>query len=187
MDVMGLVLPVVYYLVSQRTGSIQISGTYFVVVRLVWFNRISLQHGRPVDHAQEPNEELGCWDSELLTKPALNSHALAEQENIVCEPPSCCLVLGDLGVRLFAARGSGLWTRPRPGKPGGALVMRYAQGNLARVCALCTACACASSPGIPGGGHEAPCLAAHAGQQAIRRVPCSTEPRTPEPRAEQLT
>ena len=51
-------LPVVKFLASQRASSIQTLVTYFIVVRLVLINRISLQHCRPVDYVQEPNAEL---------------------------------------------------------------------------------------------------------------------------------
>ena len=37
-------LPVVKYLASQRASSIQTLVTYFIAVRLVLINRISLQH-----------------------------------------------------------------------------------------------------------------------------------------------
>jgi hypothetical protein len=50
-------LPVVKFLASQRASSIQTLVTYFIVVRLVLINRISLQHCRPVNYVQEPNAE----------------------------------------------------------------------------------------------------------------------------------
>ena len=50
--------PVVKYLASQRASSIQTLVTYFIAVRLVLINRISLQHCRPVTYAQESNAEL---------------------------------------------------------------------------------------------------------------------------------
>jgi hypothetical protein len=48
-------LPGVKFLASQRASSIQALVTYFIVVRLVLINRISLRHCRPVDYVQEPN------------------------------------------------------------------------------------------------------------------------------------
>ena len=57
-DQNGFLLPVVKYLASQRASSIQTLVTYFIAVRLVLVNRISLQQCRPVGYAQEPNVEL---------------------------------------------------------------------------------------------------------------------------------
>ena len=51
-DQNGFLLPVMKYLASQRASSIQTLVTYFIAVRLVLINRISLQHCRPVDYVQ---------------------------------------------------------------------------------------------------------------------------------------
>ena len=59
-------LPVVKYLASQRASSIQTLVTYFIAVRLVLINRISLQHCRPVDYVQEPNAEQASSRRKLL-------------------------------------------------------------------------------------------------------------------------
>ena len=59
-------LPVVKFLASQRASSIQTLVTYFIVVRLVLINRISLQHCRPVDYVQEPNAEQASSLRKLL-------------------------------------------------------------------------------------------------------------------------
>ena len=59
-------LPVVKYLASQRASSIQTLVTYFIAVRLVLVNRISLQHCRPVDYVQEPNAEPASSRRNLL-------------------------------------------------------------------------------------------------------------------------
>ena len=58
--------PVVKYLASQRASSIQTLVTYFIAVRLVLINRISLQHCRPVDYVQEPNAEPASSHRKLL-------------------------------------------------------------------------------------------------------------------------
>lgn len=57
-DQNDVLLPVVKYLASQRASSIQTLVTYFIAVRLVLINRISLQQCRPVNYAQESNAEL---------------------------------------------------------------------------------------------------------------------------------
>ena len=62
-------LPVVKFLASQRASSIQTLVTYFIVVRLVLINRISLQHYRPVDYVQEPNAEQVPRVGSCLEKP----------------------------------------------------------------------------------------------------------------------
>ena len=59
-------LPVVKFLASQRASSIQTLVTYFIAVRLVLINRISLQHCRPVDYVQEPNAEPASSRRNLL-------------------------------------------------------------------------------------------------------------------------
>ena len=51
-------LPVVKYLAESASSSIQTLVTYLMVVRLVLVHRISLQHCRPVNYAQESNAEL---------------------------------------------------------------------------------------------------------------------------------
>ena len=65
-DQNGFLLPVVKYLASQRASSIQTLVTYFIAVRLVLVNRISLQHCRPVDYVQEPNAEPASSRRNLL-------------------------------------------------------------------------------------------------------------------------
>ena len=65
-DQNGFLLPVVKYLASQRASSIQTLVTYFIAVRLVLINRISLQHCRPVDYVQEPNAEPASSHRKLL-------------------------------------------------------------------------------------------------------------------------
>jgi hypothetical protein len=64
-DQNGFLLPVMKYLASQRASSIQTLVTYFIAVRLVLINRISLQHCRPVDYVQEPNAEQAILASEV--------------------------------------------------------------------------------------------------------------------------
>jgi hypothetical protein len=59
-------LPVVKYLASQRASSIQTLVAYFIAVRLVLVNRISLQHCRPVEYVQEPNAEPASSRRKLL-------------------------------------------------------------------------------------------------------------------------
>jgi hypothetical protein len=68
-DQNGVRLPVVKFLASQRASSIQTLVIYFIVVRLVLINRISLQHCRlawPVDYVQEPNAEQASSRWKLL-------------------------------------------------------------------------------------------------------------------------
>jgi len=65
-DQNGFLLPVMKYLASQRASSIQTLVTYFIAVRLVLVNRISLQHCRPVDYVQEPNAEPASSRRNLL-------------------------------------------------------------------------------------------------------------------------
>jgi hypothetical protein len=65
-DQNGFLLPVMKYLASQRASSIQTLVTYFIAVRLVLVNRISLQHCRPVDYVQEPNAEQASSLRKLL-------------------------------------------------------------------------------------------------------------------------
>jgi hypothetical protein len=65
-DQNGVRLPVVKFLASQRASSIQTLATYFVVVRLVLINQISLQHCRPVDYVQEPNAEQASSRRKVL-------------------------------------------------------------------------------------------------------------------------
>jgi hypothetical protein len=61
----GVRFLVVKFLASQRASSIQALVTYFIVVRLVLINQISLQHCRPVDYVQEPNAEQAILASEV--------------------------------------------------------------------------------------------------------------------------
>jgi hypothetical protein len=65
-DQNGVRLPVVKFLASQRASSIRTLVTYFIVVRLVLINQISLQHCRPVDYVLEPNAEQASSRRKLL-------------------------------------------------------------------------------------------------------------------------
>ena len=71
-DQNGFLLPVMKYLASQRASSIQTLVTYFIAVRLVLVNRISLQHCRPVDYVQEPNAEQASSRRKLLGETSMS-------------------------------------------------------------------------------------------------------------------
>jgi hypothetical protein len=123
-------LPVVKFLASQRVSSIQTLVTYFIVVRLVLINRISLQHCRPVNYVQEPNAEpvssrrnlLGDWRNQnavfllrVADRKPQHSTATASRSRLTRLPLVLCALRS--GGPAFAARGSG--RAPRPGAVGG--------------------------------------------------------------------
>ena len=100
-------LPVVKFLASQRASSIQILVTYFVAVRLVLVHRISLQHCRPVDYAQEPNAEPASSRRKLLGETGISTIVGLLKGNPRCEPLSSASRALWSGGSGFAAQGSG--------------------------------------------------------------------------------
>ena len=125
-DQNGVRLPVVKFLASQRASSIQILVTYFIVVRLVLINRISLQHCRPMDYdyaVQEPNAEQASSRRKLLGETDMCSYCgllIGKQPRL--QPLSSASRALRPGGSAFAAGGSGR-ALARPGALGGALVM----------------------------------------------------------------
>jgi hypothetical protein len=95
--------------------------TYFIVVRLVLINRISLQHCRPVDCVYEPNEALASSRRKLLGETGMSSYCGLLIGNPRLEPLSSASVLCGLVVRLLPHRALG--APPRPGALGGVPVI----------------------------------------------------------------
>jgi hypothetical protein len=116
-------LPVVKFLASQRASSIQTLVTYFIAVRLVLINRISLQHCQPVDYVQEPNEALASSRRKLLGETGMSSYCglLIGIGSPRLEPLSSASRALWPGGSAFAAQGSGC--PPRPGALGGVPVI----------------------------------------------------------------
>jgi hypothetical protein len=114
---------------------------YFVVVRLVLINRISLQHCRPVDYVQEPNAEPVSSRRNLLGETDMSSCYGLLIGCLDCEPLSSASRALWSGGSAFAAQGSGRLPAPAclaapplsPGKSGPGL--------------------CFPSPEISRGGH----------------------------------
>ena len=100
-------LPVVKFLASQRASSIHTLVTYFIVVRLVLINRISLQHCRPVDYVQEPNAEPASSHRNLLGETGMSPIVGLLKGNPRCEPLSSASRALWPGGSAFAAQGSG--------------------------------------------------------------------------------
>jgi hypothetical protein len=102
-------LPVVKFLASQRASSIQTSVAYFIAVRLVLINQISLQHCRPVDYVQEPNSEPGSSRRNLLGETDMSSYCGLLIGNLDCKPLSSASrrALWPGGSAFLAAQGSG--------------------------------------------------------------------------------
>jgi hypothetical protein len=94
-------------LASQRASSIQTLVTYFIVVRLVLINQISLQHCRPVDYVQEPNEALASSRRKLLGETGMSSCCGLLIGNPRLEPLSSASRALWPGGSAFAAQGSG--------------------------------------------------------------------------------
>jgi hypothetical protein len=94
--------------------------TYFIAVRLVLINRISLQHSRPVDYVQEPNAEPASSRRNLLGETGMSPVVGLLKGNPRCEPlSSASRALWPRGSA-FAARASMgapsprcTWWRPR--------------------------------------------------------------------------
>jgi hypothetical protein len=126
--------------------SIQTLVTYFIVVRLVLINRISLQHCRPVDYVQEPNEALASSRRKLLGETGMSSYCGLLIGSPRLEPLSAASRALWPGGSAFAAQGSGLWAPPRPGALGGVPV-------IPRKIIWSGPMLYASSPEIPRGGH----------------------------------
>ena len=106
-DQNGFLLPVMKYLASQRASSIQTLVTYFIAVRLVLINRISLQHCRPVDYVQEPNAEPASSRRNLLGETGMSPIVGLLKGNPRCEPLSSASRALWPGGSAFATRGSG--------------------------------------------------------------------------------
>jgi hypothetical protein len=106
-DQNGVRLPVVKFLTSQRASSIQTLVTYFIVVRLVLINRISLQHCRPVDYVQEPNAEQASSRRKLLGETDMCSYCGLLIGSPRLEPLSSASRALWPGGSGFAAQGSG--------------------------------------------------------------------------------
>jgi hypothetical protein len=120
-DQNGVRLSVVKYLASQRASSIQALVAYFIAVRLVLINRISLQHCRPAGYVQESNAE----PASSLRTDAVEGEVLVSLENRKpsTERELLCATSRDrgLGVRVLSQRALGA---PSPRCTlGGALVM----------------------------------------------------------------
>jgi hypothetical protein len=82
--------------------------TYFIAVRLVLIIRISLQHCRPVDYVQEPNEALASSRRKLLGETGMSSY--------------CGLLIGNPRREPLSAASRALW-------PGGSGSAFAAQGS----------------------------------------------------------
>jgi hypothetical protein len=135
-------LPVVKFLASQRASSVQTLATYFIVVRLVLINRISLQlqHCRSVDYVQEPNAEPVSSRRNFLGENGMSSYCGLLKGTSTASRSRLPLVICGLGVRLLPHRALGASPPRRASRRP-----RYPQENLVR--------ACASSPEISRGGH----------------------------------